>query len=95
MYQALIPPKTYQLINEEIAKPHSAPTPQSNRSFSGKTLKFGFKICNHSGCITLTVHLRDMPLFITGKSIRPKPNKVHLNYIFQLSENLLNELLLF
>ncbi len=36
-----------------------------------------------------------MPLFITGKSIRPKPHKVHLNYIFQLSENLLNELLLF
>lgn len=36
-----------------------------------------------------------MPLFITGKSIRPKPHKVHLNYIFKLSENLLNIFLLF
>ena len=95
MYQALIPPKTYQLINEEIAKPHSAPTPQSNRSFSGKTLKFGFKICNHSGCITLTVHLRGYAVIYNGQKYTPKAHKVHLNYIFQLSENLLNVLLIF
>jgi hypothetical protein len=67
IYQALIPPKTYQLIKEEIAKPHSAPTPQSNRSFKGKTLKFGFKICNHSRCITLTEHLWGYAVIYNGQ----------------------------
>jgi hypothetical protein len=72
MYQALIPPRTYQLIKEEIAKPHSAPIPQSNRSFKGKTLKFGFKICNHSRCITLTEHLWGYAVIYNGQKYTPK-----------------------
>ena len=51
IYHALNPPSTYQLINDDTANPSSAPTPQTKRSFSGKTLKLGFKVFNHSSCV--------------------------------------------
>ena len=46
IYHALKPPSTYQLMNEEIARPMSAPSPQNTRSLKGKTLKLGFKVFN-------------------------------------------------
>jgi len=46
IYHALNPPSTCQLINEEIARPMSAPNPHNTRSLKGKTLKFGFKVFN-------------------------------------------------
>jgi len=33
-----MPPSTYQLMSEEIARPHKAPTPDSILSLKGRTL---------------------------------------------------------
>src|SRR5690606_13225459 len=48
MYQASKSPRIHKLSKEETTRPSNAPIPQSRRSLSGRTLKFGFRVLSQS-----------------------------------------------